>query len=116
MDTLLGEPVDAMHRYLETAYNDGERYVLHYVTSREVYNIIKAAEAGESGNPNLYRDYHLPPPRASWAGSRRARAQTHAVARKTAETPAVAQTNDAVGAQDDLAALAQASFAMRPLV
>jgi hypothetical protein len=62
IDTLLGPPVDAMHDYLERAYNDGARYVLHYATAREVYNIIKAAEAGKSGNPNDYRDFELPPP------------------------------------------------------
>lgn len=68
MDTLLGDAADAMFSHLETAYNDGERYVLHYVTAREVYNIIKAAEAGRSGNPNDYRDYLLPPPASSFAG------------------------------------------------
>jgi hypothetical protein len=62
IDTLLGPPVDAMHAYLESAYNDGERYVLHYVTAREAYNIIKAAEAGATGNPHRYRDFELPPP------------------------------------------------------
>ena len=69
MDTLLGAPADAMHAHLERVYNDGENYVLHYVSAREMYNIIKAAEAGESGNPSAYRDFHLPPPRASWAGA-----------------------------------------------
>lgn len=62
IDTLLGPPVDAMHAYLESAYNDGQRYVLHYVTAREMYNIIKAAEAGRAGNPNEHRDFELPPP------------------------------------------------------
>ncbi|MEO8011964.1 MAG: hypothetical protein ABI650_10000 [Dokdonella sp.] len=62
MDTLLGTPVDAMHDHLERAYNDGVNYVLHYVTAREVYNIVKAAEAGKSGNPDQWRDYILPPP------------------------------------------------------
>jgi hypothetical protein len=62
IDTLLGPPVDAMHDYLERSYNDGQRYVLHYATAREVYNIIKAAEAGKAGNPNDYRDFELPPP------------------------------------------------------
>jgi hypothetical protein len=70
MDTLLGDAADAMHTHLETRYNDGRDYVLHYVTSREVYNIIKAAESGRSGNPNDYRDFVLPPPRSSWAGGR----------------------------------------------
>jgi hypothetical protein len=62
IDTLLGAPVDAMHDYLERAYNDGRRYVLHYVSARETYNIIKAAEAGHSGDPHAYRDFVLPPP------------------------------------------------------
>ena len=30
---------------------------LHYVTAREMYNIIKAAEAGHSGNPNDFRNF-----------------------------------------------------------
>src|SRR3546814_20317333 len=51
-----------MFSYLEDRYNDGERYVLHYVTAREVHNIIKAAEAGHGGDPNDYRDFILPPP------------------------------------------------------
>ncbi|HET6554395.1 MAG TPA: hypothetical protein VFG49_12760 [Dyella sp.] len=62
MDTLLGEPMHAMHEYLESRYNDGNRYVLHYVTSRELYNIVKAAEAGKTGNPGQWRDFMLPPP------------------------------------------------------
>jgi hypothetical protein len=65
METLLGEPMDKMYEYLGTRYNDGRRYQLHYVTSREAYNIIKAAEAGKTGNPNDYRDFVLPRPRAS---------------------------------------------------
>jgi len=63
MDTLLGQPVADMFDDLERRYNDGERYVLHYVTAREMYNIIKAAESGASGNPGSYRDFVLPPPR-----------------------------------------------------
>jgi hypothetical protein len=35
---------------------------LHYVTAREAYNIVKAAEVGHCGNPNDYRDYLIPPP------------------------------------------------------
>jgi len=62
MDTLLGKPFDDMCTYLETKYNDGKNYQLHYVSAREMYNIVKAAEAGEVGNPNEYRDYVLPRP------------------------------------------------------
>lgn len=61
-DILLGEPVDQMFHYLGSKYNDGKRYCLHYVNSRELYNIIKAAEDGKTGNPNNYRDYILPRP------------------------------------------------------
>ena len=62
MDTLLGPAIDKMHSDLERKYNDGQRYILHYVTSREMYNIAKAAEHGCMGNPNVYRNYHLTPP------------------------------------------------------
>ena len=62
MPTLLGAPVDAMFTYLESAYNDGVRHVLHYVTAREMFNIIKAAEAGKTGDPGQWRDFVLPPP------------------------------------------------------
>ncbi len=62
MDCLLGEPIDRMFDYLEQRYNDGKEYLLHYVTAREMYNIIKAAEAGKSGNPGDYRDFILEPP------------------------------------------------------
>lgn len=62
MDTLLGEPVDAMFTELENNYNDGKKYSLHYVSTREIYNIIKAAEEGKTGNPHEFRDYILPPP------------------------------------------------------
>ena len=61
-DTLLGPPTDALFRDLETRYNDGRRYVLHYVTAREMYNIVKAAEAGLDGDPGRYRDFLVPAP------------------------------------------------------
>jgi len=62
MDTLLGEPFNQMCHYLESNYNDGESYILHYVTAREMYNIIKAAELNEPGNPNQFRNYILQEP------------------------------------------------------
>ncbi len=36
---------------------------LHYMTAREAYNVVKAAEDGETGNPEDYRDYRIPKPR-----------------------------------------------------
>jgi hypothetical protein len=62
MDTLLGQPRHDMHTYLETKYNDGKDYILHYVSAREMYNIAKAAENGETGDPNEFRDYILKKP------------------------------------------------------
>jgi len=61
-ETLLGPWLRQMHRYLGNNYNDGDRYVLHYVTAREAYNIAKAAESGKTGDPQEYRDYLVPRP------------------------------------------------------
>lgn len=62
IDTLLGDPLDDMFSYLEKHYNDGHKHQLHYVSAREMYNIVKAAEAGETGSPNEYRDFLVPKP------------------------------------------------------
>jgi len=61
-DVCLGASADRMYSFLEEKYNDGQRYCLHYVTARELYNIIKAAEAGKTGNPGHYRNFLLPAP------------------------------------------------------
>lgn len=58
-DCLLGRPMHDMYSYLEEKYNDGVYFKLHYVTAREMFNIIKAAEAGEKGEPGEYRDYEV---------------------------------------------------------
>lgn len=58
--SVVGPETDKMFSYLEQQYNDGTKYRLHYVSAREAYNIVKAAEAGKTGNPNLYRDYAIP--------------------------------------------------------
>jgi hypothetical protein len=64
--SLLGAGGEALHTELTTTYNDGRRWVLHYVTAREMYNIAIAAMDGRSGDPGAYRDYLLPrPPAAS---------------------------------------------------
>jgi len=59
-DLNLGVGAQGMYDYLLQKYNDGREFILHFVTAREMYNIIKAAEAGCSGNPNDYRDYLIP--------------------------------------------------------
>ncbi len=56
-----GKYSEEMYHYLIKKYNDGKNYVLHFVTAREAYNIIKAAEAGKKGNPNQYRNFMVKP-------------------------------------------------------
>ncbi|HOW42778.1 MAG TPA: hypothetical protein PLF03_03850 [Candidatus Omnitrophota bacterium] len=59
-DSLFGSSAESMFNHLSQVYNDKERYSLHYVTAREMYNIVKAAEAGKEGNPNQFRDFIIP--------------------------------------------------------
>jgi len=60
-ESLLGAGGAALHNAL-AKYNDGERWQLHYVSAREMYNIARAAMAGERGNPGDYRNFELAPP------------------------------------------------------
>jgi hypothetical protein len=62
-DMLLGEPMRAFHRLLRERARRGA-WKLHYVTARELVNIIHAAEAGASGDPGQYRNFRYPPPPA----------------------------------------------------
>ncbi len=62
MDTLLGKAMDDAFTYLETRYNDGRDWKLHYVSAREAYNIARAAEAGMAGDPGRHRDFLIPKP------------------------------------------------------
>ena len=60
---VLGQKMNKIFSYLETKYNDGKHFVLHYVTAREMYNIINAMEENKTGdNPELYRNYKITPP------------------------------------------------------
>ena len=75
MDALLGKAMDEAHTYLETRYNDGREWKLHYVSAREAYNIARAAEDGLEGDPGQYRDHVVPRPAygvVAEAGQRRA--------------------------------------------
>jgi hypothetical protein len=60
-DEVLGEHFESALTELEEHYNDGERYVLHYVTAREAYNLAMAAASGAKGNPSAYLDSEIPP-------------------------------------------------------
>jgi hypothetical protein len=62
-EMLLGEDASSFPRDILAHFNDGSRYRLHYVTAREMANIIHAAEDGRGGNPGEYRDYVFPRPR-----------------------------------------------------
>ncbi len=65
MDMLLGSGMERFHHALTSSFNDGNRYCLHYLTARELTNIILAAESGRTGCPGKYRDSVLAPPPVS---------------------------------------------------
>jgi hypothetical protein len=57
----LGADFEAALSHLERVYNDGANYVLHYVTAREAFNLVRAAADGKTGDPRQYYDYRIPP-------------------------------------------------------
>jgi hypothetical protein len=57
-----------LHAHLAEQYNDGRRWVLHHVTAREMFNVIRAAEDGLSGDPGGCRDHAVGPPPCRGAG------------------------------------------------
>ena len=59
MRMLLGDAMVKLHEYLQKQYNDSKEWVLHYVTARELYNIIRAGEDKKEGNPGAYRNYEI---------------------------------------------------------
>jgi len=60
-ENILGANIDQMLTMVENRYSNNAKYRLHYMTAREMYNVVKAAEAGLNGNPNDYRDYMIKP-------------------------------------------------------
>jgi hypothetical protein len=60
-DEVVGEHFESALTALEQHYNDGQRYVLHYVTAREAYNLAMAAASGATGSPSAYLDGEIPP-------------------------------------------------------
>jgi hypothetical protein len=59
---LLGSQMRVMHETLQREFNDGQHWQLHYVTAREMHNLVKAAEANLPGAPGQYRDTPISPP------------------------------------------------------
>ena len=60
-DGLFGDRAYEMHRTLNEQFNDGQRYRLHYVTARQAYNLVKAAEHGKNGDPSQWLDFEIKP-------------------------------------------------------
>jgi hypothetical protein len=56
-ESLLGSRMVEFHRSLAGLLERDEGCRLHYVTARELFNILKAAEAGCEGDPTRYREY-----------------------------------------------------------
>ena len=54
---LVGEPMRRFHEFLSETCRDENGLRLHYVSAREMVNILLAAEDGKSGDPSQFRDY-----------------------------------------------------------
>ncbi|MGZ4963663.1 MAG: hypothetical protein ACXWKG_05035 [Limisphaerales bacterium] len=57
MATVLEKPMADFYQHLLTSYNDGKNYRLHFVTAREMVNIVHAAEDGHTGDAGQFRNY-----------------------------------------------------------
>jgi hypothetical protein len=60
-DVFLSDSLDRLFEAMSLEWNRPP-FRLHFVTAREAYNLVKAAEAGLDGNPNEYRDFDVKPP------------------------------------------------------
>jgi hypothetical protein len=61
-EPLLGEPMVQFHRHLAERAARDLRFHYHYVTAREMYNLVKAAEDGWKGSIAEALDYRLVSP------------------------------------------------------
>lgn len=59
---LLGDPMRAFYVYLSRMMENDKMIRVHYVTARELVNIVLAAAAGHAGSPSDYRDFVFAPP------------------------------------------------------
>ncbi len=60
-----GPLMASFHRALRNEFADGGRFAYHYVSAREMVNLVHAAEAGATGSPEGHRDYRIAPPPAT---------------------------------------------------
>ncbi len=58
---LLGEPMKSFHQALRQMTQARPNFRFHYVTAREMYNLVRAAEAGWHGAVAGALDYELIP-------------------------------------------------------
>ncbi len=58
-EVLLGEPMVKFHQDLADRARRDPNFYYHYVTAREMYNLVKAAEEGWTGTVSEVLDYHL---------------------------------------------------------
>lgn len=58
---LLGERMREFHRMLRSRMESDPTIRFHYVTARELVNIVHAAEDGHTGDPHAFRDYRYQP-------------------------------------------------------
>ena len=56
---LLGDPMREFHQALAARARQNARFHFHYVTAREMYNLVRAAEAGWRGTVADARDFEL---------------------------------------------------------
>jgi hypothetical protein len=56
---LLGEPMVRFHQALERRAAQNPNFHFHYLTAREMYNLVRAAEAGWKGSVAAARNFEL---------------------------------------------------------
>ncbi|HZN68615.1 MAG TPA: hypothetical protein VFB66_25260, partial [Tepidisphaeraceae bacterium] len=56
---VLGDPMVRFHETLARRAKENPQFHFHYVTAREMYNLVKAAEAGWTGSVADARDFEL---------------------------------------------------------
>lgn len=61
-DVLLGKPMVRFHEDLARLAQDNSHFHFHYVTAREMYNLVKAAEASFQGSVAEALDFELASP------------------------------------------------------
>lgn len=62
MEAVLGDGLARALGNLQAGLGDRSCWAVHFVTARELYNTVKAAEAGLTGNPQEYKDFCIGSP------------------------------------------------------